>query len=418
LPSPDLAVSLAEPDGLAVGVAAPMTLTVTNSGLPGVIASTSGGQVAVTLPAGLALVAPPSGCTATGTAGFSCPLAALDPGASAVFDFQVMAAAPLSNVQATATVSGVPAEVDLSNNSFTLSGISTTNGAPDLAVALSGATDLAVRVPSQVTLTVSNSDLPGVTASLGGAQVSATIPADLQLVVDADHPLPAGCTASGQTLTCDVGALNPGANQAFPFYVMAPEPILVDTAIAATVSGGGNDMDTANNTTALGDIVSTGSPDLSVALAGAQVLPVNTPSPMTLAVSNSAAPGVATATNGQVTVTLPAGLTLVDGSLPDGCTATSASSFSCTVANLAPGADTDFGFEVVASGAGISGAITASTSWDVAGQGATEPVSSNLLDVSVASAGVQDVPALSDLALALLALTLAAAAVAALRRKG
>jgi hypothetical protein len=40
-----------------------------------------------------------------------------------------------------------------------------------------------------------------------------------------------------------------------------------------------------------------------------------------------------------------------------------------------------------------------------------------LLDVSVASAGVQDVPALSDLALALLALALAATAAAARRKE-
>jgi hypothetical protein len=168
---PDLSARLTQVDGPIVGIPSNMSLTVTNSGLPGVVAS-SDGTVAVTLPTGLALINPPSGCTATATGttttGFTCPVAALQPGGDTTFNFQVLASAPLTNVAAVTTVSGVTGEVNTGDNTFTLSGISTTGGTPDLSVALTGLTDLAVRTPSTVTLTVSNSDQLGVIASEEG----------------------------------------------------------------------------------------------------------------------------------------------------------------------------------------------------------------------------------------------------------
>ena len=422
--APDLSSSLSIPDGIVVGTPASMTLTVTNSGAPGVVASTDGGQAVVTLPQGLALVdgSLPIGCTAPGPDGasFTCALSALQPGASAPFNFQVIAAAPLSGVSAGAAVSGVPNEVNTADNSFTLDGISTSNGNPDLSVSLSGTSDLSVRSPSKVTLTVSNSNLTGVTASLSGAQVNVTLPDGLQLVNDATHPLPSGCTATATGLTCTAPALNPGSSQPFDFYVLANEPILTtDTSISATVSGGGNDTDSANNTGALSNIVATGSPDLSVALSGASGgLQVNVPKDMTLTVNNSDAPGVSTATNGSVAITLPDGLTVVPDSLPNNCTATD-TGFTCDVSGLTPGGSSNFNFQVVANGP-VNGSITAEATWDVQGQNGTSTTASvgmTPLDVATTSA-MKPIPTLGEWAMALMALLLGAGAAVGLRRGG
>jgi len=376
----------------------------------------------VTLPTGLELVpgSLPAGCTAATVYNFTCTLPGLAPGASAEFDFKVTAPASLSGKSATATVSGVTGEINTANNSFTLENIATSNGNPDLSVTLTGTHALSVRIPSKVTLTVSNSDLSGVTPSLAGAEVTATLPPNLHFVIDATHPLPAGCTATATSITCPVSALNPGDEQSFDFYVIAPDPILTETAISATVTGGGNDVDQANNTSSLGDIVATGSPDLLVEVTGPSTLPVNTPSPMTITVSNSDKPGVATATAGDVEVTLPPGFALVPGSLPAGCTA-NASGFACHVTNLPPGQSVDFNFEIIATSPAASGSITVEVDWDVtAPGGVTSRARSDLAlqNISVASASATAVPTLNEWALLLLALGLAGVAGLHARRRG
>jgi len=330
------------------------------------------------------------------------------------FDFQVTAPAPLSNASATATISGVTGETNTANNTFTLENIATSNGHPDLAVTLTGAHALSVRAPSMLTLTVSNSDLPGVTASLADGLVTATLPPNLQFVIDAAHPLPAGCTATATSMTCPVSALDPGTSQSFDFYVIAPDPILIETAISATITGGGTDLDQANNTTSLGNIVSTGSPDLLVEVTGSSTLPVNTPSPMTITVSNSNKPGVATATAGDVEVTLPAGFALVPGSLPAACTIT-ASGFTCHIANLEPGQSVDFDFQIIVTG-WARGSITVGVDWDP-GVG-TGRARSDLFVLEISSDEPVFVPALNNLALLILALTVASGAAVGMRRKG
>jgi|GEM_PF-945528 len=419
--SPDLSVTLAEPNGLVTGANAPMTLTVTNSGLPGIVASIDG-QVAVTLPTELELVpgSLPAGCTAATVSSFTCTLPGLAPGASKEFDFQVTAPAPLSGKSATATVSGVTGETNTANNSFTLENIATSNGNPDLAVTLTGEHALPVRVPSKVTLTVSNSDLPGVTPSLDGGLVTATLPPNLHFVIDTTHPLPAGCTVTGASITCPVPALGRGDERSFDFYVIAPDPILTETAISATVTGGGNDVDQANNTTSLGNIVSTGSPDLLVEVTGPGTVPVNTPAPVTITVSNSDKPGVAAATAGDVEVTLPPGFALVPGSLPAACMAPASGFITCHVTNLQPGQSVDFDFKIIATSPAASGSITVEVDWDVAGPGGiTSRARSDVstLNISVAATSAAAVPAPGGLALALLTLSLAGSAAACFRRK-
>jgi hypothetical protein len=417
--APDLTVMLSEPNGMASGAAVPvpMTLTVSNLNLPGVVASTTGGKVDVTLPAGLTLAAPPAGCTATAS-GFTCPLAAMAPGEEVEFKFNVTAPNPLLNVTATAVVSGVPNEVNLLNNTFTLNGIYTTNGTPDLGIALSGPDVFPVRTPTKMTMTMHNRDEPGVTASVAGETATVTVPSDLKIVVDAAHPLPPGCTvnATATSMTCPVGALNRGADESFDFYVETTEPILTETKLEAAVTGNvkNQDRNLSNNVT-YKEVTSTGSPNLSASLSGNRNPRLNVPSDMKLTVRNSDEPGVSTAPSGKVDVTLPDGVELVPGSLPPACTPT-ATGFTCDVSRLPPGQSEEFDFQVITRRPVRNGEIKVDLEWDngSGGTGQSPPV---VLDIStVAADSTQSVPALSELALALLVLILAGGAAVGLRR--
>ena len=104
-PGPDLVVAVSGPDTLPVGTPSNMTLTVINLDEPGIFPSADGEVVDVVLPGNLTLVVSslPTGCAAT-TAGFHCTLAAMNPGDSVTFPFQVIATAPMTDAPIQATV--------------------------------------------------------------------------------------------------------------------------------------------------------------------------------------------------------------------------------------------------------------------------------------------------------------------------
>jgi hypothetical protein len=409
--APDLWAKLSETTPLTLAnPTASMTLTVGNLNQPGVTASTNG-QVDVTLPTGLTLVSPPAGCTAT-AGGFTCalpPLAPKDP--PVTFDFEVTAPSPIPGtapVTVTATVSGVTGEINLGNNSFTLDDIFTADGSPFLTTTLTGDTNLYTDAPYPMTLTVSNSDAPGVTASTDGT-VDVTLPADVQLV----GPPPAGCIATATGLTCNVGPLAPGEHVDFTFEVIAPNPILTDTSISAEVAVPGNAAPD-NGATILPDISTIDSPDLLIALAGPSNLPIDSATTMSVTVSNSGEPGVGPLpSGGTVTVTLPDGVELV--SPPAGCTAT-ANGFTCPVGALDPGESAPaLEFQVIASDP-MTGTIDVEVAWPTS---SSSVLARNKLlrDISAGLATVTPVPTLTELALALLALTVVGSSAAGLRRK-
>ncbi|MDR0479987.1 MAG: DUF1326 domain-containing protein [Burkholderiaceae bacterium] len=430
--APDLWSQLSEPDGLVTGVAAPMTLTVGNSGAPGVVASTDG-QVSMTLPTGLTLdsFTPPAtgivpgSCTTTSTS-FSCTLATLNPGDTIKFNFDVIAPVAIpqaSAVNLTATVSGVTNEVNQNNNNSTLKGIATSDGDPDLSISLALKNLLYTGVANTLTLTVSNSNLPGVTSSTPGT-AHVTLPDGLGLDPNSDNPVPAGCTADDATntsFTCQVPGLVNGGQQGFPFQVIAPAPILADdleVTAQVTIPGAG-EVDIANNTTALQGITTNDSPDVSATVSVPSTLPVGTPITMTLTVSNSSEPDVGVAPAGSIaTVTLPAGLELASGSRPPtGCTADATNTvFTCTVNTiLNPGDSVPFAFQVIAPAPTGKVQIETGVTWpSIGGVMATgEPI---LRDIYAAQSN--PIPTLTELALALLALAVAASAATGLRRRG
>ena len=99
-----------------------------------------------------------------------------------------------------------------------------------------------------------------------------------------------------------------------------------------------------------------GVPDLSPAFSGLTSLTVGTPASVTLTISNA---DQAASTDGQVDVTLPAGITLA--STPAGCT-TTATGFSCTLPGIAASGSTSFTFQISAPAAIHDVIITAEVS--------------------------------------------------------
>jgi hypothetical protein len=411
---PDLWVTLSEPEGPDIGHPSAMTLTVSNTDPPGVVASPDG-QVEITLPSGLALSgSPPTGCTATAT-GFTCPLSLLEPSASVSFNFEVIANSTLINAPVSAKITGVTNEVNLSNNTATLN-ISTVNNTPDLAVTLSAVeTELSPGGSSSVTLTVSNSDQPDVADSKDG-QLVVTLPSDLQL----SSP-PAGCSATATGFTCPLSSIIPGGPPvSFIFQITAPAPILTESLITAEIRDVTGEVNLANNSATLSiSAPPRPVPDLAVALSAVVTrLSTGVPSRVTLTVSNSGLPGVVASTSGQVEVTLPSDLEL-SGNPPDRCNAT-ASGFICPSLTLAPGQSLRFRFQVVAQApiliaSLITAEITAvvPTEANLANNQATLP----FFALSSASATAQQpVPALATPALVLLALLMVGAVAIATRR--
>jgi hypothetical protein len=245
------------------------------------------------------------------------------------------------------------------------------------------------------------------------------LPSGLKLIPG--KALPAGCTANDTTntiFTCVVKSLDKNETQSFDFPVYAPAPILADDMkVSAAVEVAG-DVDTGNNTFDLHSLSTNNSPDVSATVTGPGTLPVGTPATMTLTVSNSGEPGVGMAPAGSAgTVTLPPGVELIPGSLPEDCTANATNTaFTCTVNNiLNPGDDASFEFQVLAPAPIGRVQLETDVTWpSIGGAEATSlPILRDLY-----SRQPSPIPTLAELALALLALAVAASATAQLRRRG
>jgi uncharacterized repeat protein (TIGR01451 family) len=332
-----------------VGVPASYTLTVTNTGSA---ATTAVATVSDTIPASLSIGAPlPAGCTASGQS-VTCTIASgLAVGANAAFTIPVTATAAASGttVVNTATVSG-GGDATCSGAVQCSSTVNTPVDAPQLSIVKTASvTNFVVGLPASYTLTVTNT---GSAATTAAATVSDTVPASLTL----GTPLPAGCTASGQSVTCTIASgLAAGANVAFTIPVTPTAAASGTTVVnTATVSGGGDA--TCPGAVHCSDTVSipTEAPQLTlVKTASTSNFVVGVPASYTLTVSNTGS--AATIAVSTVTDPMPAGLDL--GSLPADCSA-SGQVVTCSVpAGLAVGASVSFVIPVTPN-ASISGVIT------------------------------------------------------------
>ena len=212
------------------------TVTVTNAG-----PSDSGGStVTDTLPTGLTFASSSSGCTSPGAGMVSCAVGALASGESAMRSYTVdvadSAAGDLVNSAMVVPSSGAN-DPDLSDN--TSSHTVTVVPQADLSI-------LKIDDPDPVTaggtltytLEVSNagpSDSPGAT-------ISDTLPSGLTFGSGT------GCTGSGTTVTCTVGAIAAGATGSVSFTATVDEDRPSGTVTnTATVTGDEEDPVTGNN---------------------------------------------------------------------------------------------------------------------------------------------------------------------------
>jgi len=152
-------------------------------------------------------------------------------------------------------------------------------------------------------------------------------------------------------------------------------------------------------------------PDLSPALTINSALRVNTPTTVTLKITNN---NNAASTNGQVDVVLPPGITLINPPAVAGyaCSAT-ATGFRCTLPGMAAGGSVNLPFQINAP-ASVSGVTITAVITGVTAEVNTANNSANL--ILSTGTGTAAIPALNQLALAALALLLAAGALR-MRRK-
>ena len=232
----------ASPTSFAVGQAGSYTLTVTNQGT----AATSGTTtVTDTVPTGLTIGTLPAGCTAAGQQ-VSCTttqsLAAANGTTSFTIPVTAQAAVDGMTVQNAATVTG-GGDPGCSASTSPLPArcqaqVPVVVVAPALKIDKSASTTaFAIGVAASYTLKVTN---VGTTPTDGTSwTVSDIVPGGLTI----STPLPAGCTATGQQVTCtstDVLAAGNTTGKSFVIGVTPTAAAVPSVTNTATVQGGGD----------------------------------------------------------------------------------------------------------------------------------------------------------------------------------
>ena len=159
-----------------------------------------------------------------------------------------------------------------------------------------------------------------------------------------------------------------------------------------------------------------GAPDLKPTLTGPGSLPPGSSASLTLTVSNVV--NQADSANGQVTVTLPTGMTVVPGSLPANCTpAAGNGSFTCTLGGITRNtSNTPINFQVTTTNTFTNQPLTAEVT-GVTGEVNTAN-NKTTLTIPAFAPSAAAIPTLNEWALMLLALALLGVAGAGLKRRG
>jgi hypothetical protein len=261
--APDLWPTL-DLTSLSVNVVTDVTLTVQNANQ----AASAATVVTLTLPPGVNLVSPPSGCTATSSS-FTCPVPALDKSGSESFKFQIIAPTPIDKQPLLVEVESVDGEINTTNNELKLE--ISAPGYPDLAIQIFGPGNLVVNSPATYRAVVTN---VGNMESDNGT-VEITLPDGTKLDPSL---LPSDCTAISDTrFTCTLAAIAQGKSVTIPFTLTATETFS-DQPIKADVAGvsGERSVDMDNNSDAM---------DISAALTGAMDAPQPVPTLAELALA-------------------------------------------------------------------------------------------------------------------------------------
>jgi uncharacterized repeat protein (TIGR01451 family) len=203
------------------------------------------------------------------------------------------------------------------------------------------------------------------------ARITAKLPAGLTGVT-ATPSAGTTCTTTSATLTCDIGAIRPGA--AATVRVSYSPAGTAAPGVSATVAAHEQDSDESNNSVLAGEVV-----DLTVALAPSATSVTSGGTVTYSATVRNTGPH--DASTASVTFTMGTGLAL-GASLPTGCTA-SGSKATCTVSALAAGASRELSVPVTATSTGsltaTAAVVAAVSAMDLDGtnDSATASITSN-----------------------------------------
>jgi uncharacterized repeat protein (TIGR01451 family) len=341
----------------------------------------------------------------------TCSIAAFAPGATALF--RIFVSLPSSTpsgttISNTATITSTTPDSNQLNNSSTDVRTSTTRAsylvfktAP--AAALAG-TDLTYNITVQ---NIGPSDALSFT-------ITDPLPAQTTFVSVNQTAGPTFVCTPGSTVTCTIASFAQGAQASFALTVHLSASIPTGTTVTNTVTvtsstpfNGAPGSNSASASTTIG-----ANADLSVTKNGPTFTPSNTNVTYTVTATNAGPSAAASVT---LTETVPAGMTFVSVNQTTGPTfnCTGTGPVVCTIASFAAGTTASFQFTFNVPLSTPAGTQTSNT----------VTISSTTLDpnpanntASVSTTIGQSIPALSPLAMALLAMMLAAAGWMALRR--
>jgi large repetitive protein len=300
------------------------------------------------LPAGTEFVKASEGCAAVGTV-VTCEVAGGELEAGEVADFQItvhvpyaLGGAPLSNTASVTAEEGDPHPED---NSSTV----TTTVGPDADLAITKTMGKAeAGKPLVYTLAITNH---GPSAS-SAVTVKDTLPAGTTFKSAA--PSQGTCSASGQTVTCQLGALASGGSAQVSITVEVAATATGSIRNVASVEGPEPDPDKSNNESAVEGPVTPappgGTPNLKVVKTADTSTPqVGVPFDYDVAISNS---GDADAKNVKVVDTLSGPVKVVSIDAGTGKCNAVGSKIECTIPSVAVGKTVHVTYSVVAESTG------------------------------------------------------------------
>lgn len=329
--TPDLSIDKTDsPDPVTTGEQLTYTLDIANETNAGDGTDNATGVTATdVLPAGVAFVSASDGCTnSSGTV--TCQIGDLDEGASVQRQIVVRPsqAGELSN---TASVDGAESDPVPTNDSDTET--TTVEAAtPDLSVAKSDSPDPVAEnedLTYSITVTNETNAVDG-TDNATGVTVTDELPASVAFVSASE-----GCSETGGTVTCAIGALAEGSSDQVEIVVRATAPGTISNT--ATVDGDQTDPVSANDSDTEETTVGEATPDLSITKTDSpDPVTQNDSLTYTIDVENEAdaTDGTDNATGVTVIDELPASVDFVSAS--DGCTEADGT-VTCEVGDLDEG---------------------------------------------------------------------------------
>jgi uncharacterized repeat protein (TIGR01451 family) len=320
----------------------------------------------------------------------NCNRGTYPPGLVTVYVFEVPIPPDATSWSNTATVSTDSFDPDLSNNASTV--VTAIRQSADVWIVKSGPATVVASTNLTYTMTVVNAG----PSTASNVVLTETLPAGTTLA-----------SSSCGSTTCILGTLAPGTSTQLTFEVTVNPNATGPLTNLASITSSTPDPILGNNNSLVQTTVTPAPADLSVAKSAdfATSTPGATAT-YTIVVTNN---GPGAAANVVVTDDLPAGSTLVSSSA--GCTGTT--TVTCTVGTLAAGGSATIPLVVTlppTPGTVVNTARASTTSTD------PTPGNDSATAAIVTQVPAATIPALSPIALAFLALTIASIVLVVLRR--